>query len=48
MALATDYTGLVTSEHADKPKFMAMVAAVAQGFANATNAADSLPGSFDL
>lgn len=48
MAQASDYTALITTEHADKPKFMAMVAVVAQCFADQINVAQSLPAAFDL
>ncbi|VVE79426.1 DUF2612 domain-containing protein [Pandoraea sputorum] len=48
MADITDYTGKITSEHADKPRFTAMVAAVAQCFVDAQNALASMPDSFDL
>lgn len=44
----TDYTGKITSEHADKPKYMAMVQAVCQSFLGATGAAKSLPDDFDI
>ena len=48
MAVASDYTALITSEHADKPKFMAMVGAVAGLFVGAQNFLESLPAAFDL
>ena len=48
MASTAQYAALITSEHADKPKFVATVSAVATCFAGATNAADALPTSFDL
>lgn len=48
MATSTQYTSLITSEHADKPKFTSMVGLVAQGIANATNAADTLSILYDL
>lgn len=48
MADATDYTQLITSEHNDRPRFMAMVALVTGSLADATNAALSLPDAFDL
>lgn len=44
----TDYTGKITSEHADKPKYMAMVKAVSQCFLDANLASSSLPSVFDL
>ncbi|CAJ0701530.1 hypothetical protein LMG19089_02862 [Ralstonia edaphis] len=48
MAQASDYTALITTEHADKPKFMAMMAIVAQCFADQINVAQSIPAAFDL
>lgn len=48
MAAVSDYTALVTSEHADKPKFMAMVEAVAGMFVGSQNFLESLPQAFDL
>ena len=48
MAQVSDYTGLITSEHADKPKFMAMVAAVAQCAVDQMTLLQSMPTAFDL
>ncbi|MFM0488029.1 DUF2612 domain-containing protein [Paraburkholderia graminis] len=48
MASAFDYTSLITSEHSGKPKFSAMVAAVAQCFADQINVMQSIPAAFDL
>lgn len=48
MADVTEYTQLITSEHADKPKFSAMVAAVAGAFVNSQNFLSSMPDAFDL
>lgn len=48
MADITDYTGKITSEHADKPKFSAMVAAVTQCFVDAQNGMGAMPDAFDL
>lgn len=48
MASADDYTALITGEHADKPKFMAMVGAVSGMFAGAINFLEHLPQDFDL
>ncbi|AHX12949.1 hypothetical protein CH75_06575 [Dyella jiangningensis] len=48
MAGVSKYTGLITSEHADKPKFSAMVSAVAQCFVDQQNALESFIPSFDL
>lgn len=44
----TYYTGKITSQHADKPKFMAMVEAVAQCFLDTTKVTSSIPAAFDL
>jgi len=43
-----NYTSLITSEHADKPNFMAMVAAVAQCFIDQQTLLLSIPDAFDL
>lgn len=43
-----DYTGKITSEHADKPKYMAMVEAVSQCFLDTNHVAAGLPDDFDL
>lgn len=43
-----DYAGKITSEHADKPKYMAMVESVAQCFVDTAGVAKSLPVEFDL
>jgi hypothetical protein len=48
MTDVTDYTGLVTSEHADKPNFMAMVGGVAQAFVDIQNQLSATPPAFDL
>ena len=48
MAASTDYTSLITSEHVSKPRFSAMVAAVAQCFADQINVMQSIPAAFDL
>jgi hypothetical protein len=48
MASASDYTSLITSEHSGKPNFSAMVAAVAQCFADQINVMQSIPAAFDL
>ncbi|AJC16818.1 DUF2612 domain-containing protein [Pandoraea sputorum] len=48
MADITDYTGKLTSEHADKPRYAAMVRAVTQCFVDVQDALASLPASFDL
>lgn len=48
MADITDYTSKITAEHADKPRFAAMVAAVAQCFVDAQNGLSVMPVAFDL
>jgi len=48
MANIKDYTGKITSEHSDKPKYMAMVEAISQCFLDANIVASSLPSIFDL
>ncbi|MBN3848613.1 DUF2612 domain-containing protein [Paraburkholderia sp. Ac-20342] len=48
MSNVSDYTSLVTSEHQDAPKFMAMVSAVSQCFVDQINVAQSIPAAFDL
>lgn len=48
MARASDYTSLITSEHVSKPRFAAMVAAVAQCFVDQINVMQSIPAAFDL
>jgi hypothetical protein len=44
----TPWLNLVTSEHADKPKFMAMLAGLLQPLADIVAVAASLPGLYDL
>lgn len=46
--MATDYTELITSEHADKPKFKALVQLVAGAFGGTTDLTLSLPDAFSL
>jgi hypothetical protein len=48
MAQVSDYTNLITSEHSTKPKYMAMVGAVAQCFVDQQNALNAMPAAFDL
>lgn len=48
MAQVSDYTGLITSEHQDKPNFMAVIAALAQPFVDISNLLQALPNDFDL
>lgn len=44
----TDYSGLITPEHADKPKFVGLVSTLAQCFVDAQNLLASIPPAFDL
>jgi len=48
MADIATYTALVTSEHNQKPDFMAVVEALAQPMVDLQNVLDSMPGKFDL
>jgi hypothetical protein len=48
MVTVDQYKSLITSEHADKPRYMGMVEAVAQCFVNQQNLLLSLPSKFDL
>ncbi|KVP84561.1 hypothetical protein WJ95_20595 [Burkholderia ubonensis] len=48
MADLNDYTALITSEHRDKPRFAATVAAVVQPLVDQMNLLASMPGKFDL
>lgn len=48
MATVDKYTGLITSEHADKAKFVAMVKAIAGGLADVSDFVVTLPADFDL
>lgn len=48
MTQVSDYTGLITSEHADKPNFMAMVSGIAQCFVDTITALQAMPDAFDL
>ncbi len=43
-----DYTTLVTSEHNQKPNFMALVDAVANGGGGVVTVLEAMPGEFDL
>ncbi|MFZ5936576.1 DUF2612 domain-containing protein [Pseudomonas sp. HS6-2] len=43
-----DYTGKITSEHSDKPKYMATVEAVSQCFLDTRQVVSGLPDDFDL
>lgn len=42
------YTGLITSEHADKPHFVAVISALVQGLADMTAVTNSMPALFDI
>lgn len=48
MAHISDYAGLVTNEHNQKPRFMGVVAAVAGTMVDQSNLLASMPGKFDL
>ncbi|MGH8786840.1 MAG: DUF2612 domain-containing protein [Cupriavidus necator] len=48
MADLTDYTGLITSEHNQRPKFMAVVAALAQPMVDLMTLLSGMPDRFDL
>lgn len=48
MADISDYTGLVTSEHAGRPKFIATLSALAQCFVDLQNLTLGIPDEFDL
>lgn len=48
MTDASKYTGLITSQHANKPKFMAMVDGVAQPFVDLQAVLANIPASYDL
>lgn len=48
MADITEYTGKITSEHAVRPKFMAIVEAVANCFVDNLNVTAGMPLAFDL
>ncbi|KWD81812.1 DUF2612 domain-containing protein [Burkholderia ubonensis] len=48
MADLNDYTALITSEHRDKPRYMATIAAVVQPLVDQMNLLASMPGKFDL
>lgn len=48
MATITDYTNLVTSEHSDKPKYMAMIGVTLQHTVDLVNLLDSIPSLYDI
>lgn len=48
MADVSDYINLITSEHADKPDFVATVSLICQAFVDIQNVTASLPDDYDL
>ncbi len=48
MAELTDYTGLITSEHNQRPKFMGVVAALDQPMVDLMSLLGGMPDKFDL
>lgn len=48
MADLTDYTGLITSEHNQRPKFMAVVEALAKPMVALQNLLGAMPDKFDI
>ncbi|WP_236225612.1 DUF2612 domain-containing protein [Pseudomonas pseudonitroreducens] len=48
MASLSDYLALITTEHSDKPKYMAMIEAVLGPMVDALSASAQLPKDFDL
>jgi hypothetical protein len=46
--MAFDYTTLITSEHAEKPSFSAVVSALTGAVGSVTDALAAMPGQFDL
>lgn len=48
MADLTEYTALITSEHRDKPRFMAVVSTLVQPLVDQMGVLQSMPGKFDL
>jgi hypothetical protein len=48
MASAQNYSALITSEHADKPRFVATVEALCQAFSDINNMLAAMPDDFDL
>lgn len=48
MATSTDYTQLITSEHADKPNFVATVELLTSGLVEGINNTLAIPPAFDL
>lgn len=48
MMTTEDYSGLITSEHNKRPKFVAMVELFTSGFVDAQNVLDTVPTLYDL
>jgi len=48
MASTDPYVNLITSEHRDKPNFVAVVRALAQPFADIAEVQDGMPDDYDL
>lgn len=48
MADLSEYAALITSEHSDKPRFMAVVSTLVQPLVDQMNLIESMPGKFDL
>jgi hypothetical protein len=48
MSQLSDYTNLVTNEHADKPNFNAVLAAVLQPLVDINNTLASMPAAYDI
>lgn len=48
MVDSTKYTGLITSEHADKPKFKAVIETLTAGFVDTQNLDNSMPALFSI
>lgn len=48
MASLDTYNGLITGEHRDKPRFMAVLAAIVQPMVDSQNVALSMTAKFDL
>lgn len=48
MADLTEYTALITSEHSDKPRFIATIGALVQPLVDQMGVLQSMPGRFDL
>lgn len=48
MATSTDYTNLITSQHADKPKFVATIATTCQPLVDLFNVFSAMNADFDL